>query len=590
MKRKVLWLVLTLLLATTLVLSSCTKNTTTGSSTTTAATTAATSKTTSNTTAVTTKVTTTTTASASTPVYGGSLTYFHQNMGWSPQGFDNLQGSLGGPFWQYPYVEFLVGADIEKYGPRGNNQYAFQSANYLPEQFLGPELAQSWEITTTTMTFHLQKGVMWTGNANIKMPPRELIASDVVFSLSRAMNSPITASRLNFIKAITAPETYTVVFELNRYDASWPDILGGQFSSGIISPEQVAAGADQWQNAVGTGPFIITDYVEGAGGNYKANPNYRGTTTINGKKYKLPFIDTYRLPVIPDESSQIAAIRTGKIDWFVNVPAQYGATLTKSTPDLIQEPYLSGHYSFARIQRLTNEYLSNKTVRQALLIGTDLNAITKLFYPGGSTVSFPLVPSDPAYTPLDQLPAVNKQLWTYDPTLAKKMIADAGYPNGFTIELKGDATAQDLCSTLAAQWAKIGVTAQIQVIDLTTLIYDLTHGSMKGLICLGGDINNPLSGLNGVRSTVAGNCYTSADGFDAMYTACAGETDPLKRSALEKDMALAVQLDAGEIPFANVANLNCYYPYMMNYYGEVDAGAMNVVPLVARIWIDKSAK
>jgi hypothetical protein len=113
---------------------------------------------------------------------------------------------------------------------------------------------------------------------------------------------------------------------------------------------------------------------------------------------------------------------------------------------------------------------------------------------------------------------------------------------------------------------------------------------MKGLICLGGDINNPLSGLNGVRSTVAGNCYTSADGFDAMYTACAGETDPLKRSALEKDMALAVQLDAGEIPFANVANLNCYYPYMMNYYGEVDAGAMNVVPLVARIWIDKSAK
>ena len=78
--------------------------------------------------------------------------------------------------------------------------------------------------------------------------------------------------------------------------------------------------ADAWDSAVGTGPFILSKYVEGAYVMYDRNPDYWLTTTIDGKEYELPFIDTVIYPIIPDESTQIAALRTAQLDWWPRVP------------------------------------------------------------------------------------------------------------------------------------------------------------------------------------------------------------------------------------------------------------------------------
>ena len=72
-------------------------------------------------------------------------------------------------------------------------------------------------------------------------------------------------------------------------------MLWGGASAVAIPPEVANApngGAANWQNAVGTGPFILSDFVDGSSVTYKRNPNYWGTTTINGQSYKLPFIDS----------------------------------------------------------------------------------------------------------------------------------------------------------------------------------------------------------------------------------------------------------------------------------------------------------
>ena len=59
------------------------------------------------------------------------------------------------------------------------------------------------------------------------------------------------------------------------------------------------------------------------------NSNYWGSTTINGKQYKLPFVDSLVYPIMPDEATAIAALRTGKVDWWPTVPSSYDTSLNQ---------------------------------------------------------------------------------------------------------------------------------------------------------------------------------------------------------------------------------------------------------------------
>ena len=175
-------------------------------------------------------------------------------------------------------------------------------------------MAESWDITPSKITFHIRPGVMWTGNTNIGMEPREFTAYDAEFSLNRTMTGYTAAGKgaYEYIETITAPDKYTLVVETNSYNADWSFHLGYGWLAPIIPEEVVEAGPNTWQNATGTGPFIITDHVEDSQATYERNPNYWETTTINGKVYQLPFIDKLVTPVITDISTRVAALRTGQ--------------------------------------------------------------------------------------------------------------------------------------------------------------------------------------------------------------------------------------------------------------------------------------
>ena len=79
---------------------------------------------------------------------------------------------------------------------------------------------------------------------------------------------------------------------------------------------------------------------------------------------------------------------------------------------------------------------------------------------------------DVAYVPLNQMPANIQDLWTYDAAKAKQMLADAGYPNGFSLVIttnSTDSTQQDVAQLLVSQWAKVGITATINAVDPTVV-------------------------------------------------------------------------------------------------------------------------
>ena len=611
MPRKALWLVLSCLLVVSAILSSCSSATSTSTATTQATTSTPTTMATTTTvpqttsTAVTIATTTTpvTTAQAGTPLYGGSLTVYTNWGNASGTGFDDLTSGLPmATVWDNPFTEMLVRGDINKYGPRGTNAFAFNIYENVPEQYLGGELSTSWTINATgntatpyTMTFSLRHGVMFTGNVKIGMASREFTSADVVYSINRTKATPGPNSFLNFVNNVAAPDKYTVVFTLNSYAANWDFLFGGGMNMGAIQPQEMAtanAAGDDWRNTVGTGPFILTDYVVGSSATYTRNTNYWGTTTINGKSYNLPFIQTLHYPIIPDPSTQIAAVRVGKIDWDPFVPISNQQNLATSAPSMIQNKYLGGKVIIYKINRQNSKALSSKTVRQALMIGTDLQTLSNLLWNGGPIVSWPLGPQMPGYTPLSSLPAADQQLYKYNPTLAKQMFASAGYPNGFPLSIYTDATGvnPDLANALQTMWAQIGVTLTIKTLDSTSMTTASNNVTFPDLLETSYTVVNPLTTLNLLDGTRIGPTYLTTESFQAQFAAMSTDTDPVDRTAKVQALSVAFLDDVGAIPFAQPYVLNCYWPWVQNYYGELEAGYYNQMPMIKQIWIDQTLK
>jgi peptide/nickel transport system substrate-binding protein len=193
---------------------------------------------------------------------------------------------------------------------------------------------------------------------------------------------------------------------------------------------------------------------------------------------------------------------------------------------------------------------------------------------------------------LADLPAADQQLFSYNPTLAKQMLATAGFPNGFTLSIYTDSLLihPDLASAVSAQWAKIGVSVNINVIDTTAMTTASNTVGYPDLLYSSFTVVNPLTTLNLVDGSRIGATYLSTEPFQAMFTQMSTETNAATRTADIQKLSVAFLDDVGAIPFAQPYKLNCYWPWMKNYYGELDAGYYNQMAMIKEIWIDPALK
>jgi peptide/nickel transport system substrate-binding protein len=543
---------------------------------------------------------TTTTPTAVEPTYGGTFTYLHRWYYQDPVSFDDVTTAGLSPtcVWVNPYAECLLEGDINKFGPRGNNSFSFQY-NLVNQfgQYYGPALATSWEVTQTPfgVVYHLRHGVMFTGNTKIGMAPRELTADDVAFHINRLLTSSSIKSIYNsYIKSVTATDRYTVTILWSSFYSQWESPIGMDcgVQSRIIPPEVAAAGADNWKNASGTGPYIITDYVSGSYASYTRNPNYWGTTTINGKLYQEPLISKVVYPIIVDESTAIAALRTGKVDMWPAVPSTYQTTLAKSSPDMTINKWLFCFNYWIRFNCLTSKYFTNKDVRRAMFMATDLKAIRDNVFQGGNIYSFPAAPGTPEYTPPEQYPASVTDEFTYDPVKAKQLLATAGFPNGFTCELTVNPTSvmHDIADTLVSEWAKAGVTLTIDARDSTAFQAAYTKVLYDDSVIATHPTDDAWGPLFACRPGGEG-CAVNDPVYNALYDKAQATQDTAARVALKQQLGIYLLDNAFGIPLTNQYVLDCYWPWLKNYYGEVTAGNYNdIMPFVSQMWIDENMK
>ena len=225
------------------------------------------------------------------------------------------------------------------------------------------------------------------------------------------------------------------------------------------------AGAGNWKNANGTGPFELTDYVQGNAATFSKNTLYWDKEIIGGRAYKLPFVDKIVYRTIKDEATMQTALRTGKIDLMEAIRWSAVEELKKSAPALKWKRWVNTGGVFVAL-RVDTKPFDDIRVRRALNKAVNKEEIVKSYYGGNAELfAYPMHPDYVGYyETLDKMPIAAQELFAYNPEKAKALLAEAGYPNGFSFKVQICSCSpdqMDLLPLVAAYLEKVGVKIEI---------------------------------------------------------------------------------------------------------------------------------
>jgi peptide/nickel transport system substrate-binding protein len=179
---------------------------------------------------------------------------------------------------------------------------------------------------------------------------------------------------------------------------------------------------------------------------------------------------------------------------------------------------------------------------------------------------------------------------------AKKLLADAGYPNGFSIEMTYDPSlavykSEDIASMIVDMWSKVGVKVTLKPVEsavYTKRVYDHTY--TDSILCGRAFMAAGVSMAMGVKDHEENTGAWVNDEYTKMYEQAYAERDAAKSIAIQKQMVIKFFDGASMIP-TPVYTTDCWaWSWIRNYYGEISAGFMGHNPMLKLMWIDQAAK
>jgi peptide/nickel transport system substrate-binding protein len=532
-----------------------------------------------------------------TPKYGGTLEIVTVYATISALSFDNYDYN-----WKHNHdtgqvYEQLFVTDVSQFKSRGG-KWTMTPDAYIPSELMRGELAEKWELKENPLqiVINLRKGIMFPEKPGI-MASRELTADDIVYTFNRQNSSPKKVEGMyDYVDSVKATDRYTVVFNLKEYNAEWAYRFGYGYYSGIVPKEVVDAGAANWKNINGTGPFRLTDYTQGNSNTYEKNPVYWGSETINEKEFKLPYLDKLVYRIVKDEATRTTALRTGKIDVLELVRWQDVDSLKKSAPDLKWNRWLSTGGTFLAMRTDTKPF-DDIRVRRALNLAVNKDEIIKSYYNGNAELfAYPQHPTFGAYfKPLEQQPDSVKELFKYDPVKAKKLLADAGYPNGFTFKTQVCSCStnhMDLLPLVAGYLEQVGVKMEIQTMEYAAFLSAMTSRQNAPGYFMDNGHTNPTRSLH--KSFVFGQVWNPSQWNDPAFSAKMDqvylEKDEAKRVQMIDEMTTEIVDKAPYVWLPTPYYFSAWWPWVKGYEGELRAGAARPGPIYARMWIDQDLK
>jgi peptide/nickel transport system substrate-binding protein len=412
-----------------------------------------------------------------------------------------------------------------------------------------PYLLERWEVSDDlkTWTLHIRKGVKWHNG-------RALTADDVVWNLKRVCDPAVGSSTLGLFTGYLVQE-----YDTGEKDASgkpkkssrlWSDkaiekvddstVRLNAFAPQIAVPEHLFHYAmfiiDPAEKGVfgpgsnGTGPFELTEFTVGKGAKYKARKDYWGTG---------PYLDTFEFIDLGDNpGASISAMASKQVDGLSEADAVQ-VNAMKRLPHVQPYGVLTSQTGVARM-RVDHKILGDKRVRQAMRLAIDRQKIiaTSLLGAGIPAEDHHVAPVHPEYAALPK--------YGRDIVKAKKLLAEAGYPNGFEIDMvtRPDPIWElNTVQALAEQFKDIGVKVNIKPLPSaqywevwTKVPFSLTGWGHRPL----GIMTLALA----YRSNAAWNesGYSNPE-FDALLDQADGILDPKKRSIVMAKIEALMQDD-----------------------------------------------
>ncbi|HEV8471290.1 MAG TPA: ABC transporter substrate-binding protein [Methylomirabilota bacterium] len=350
------------------------------------------------------------------------------------------------------------------------------------------DLAESWtQPNDTTYVFKLRRGVRWHPKPPVN--GRELTAEDVKYTVERfvTLKGNANAYMLRSLDRVEALDRYTVKFTLKEPFAWFLDMLANPMAVAIVAREAVDRFGDlrPAESVIGTGPWMLEGYRPNVGYSFVRHPGY----FVAG----LPNIDRIDVTVDEDNASRTASFLAGKYDLGWENPGvinrsdwvQIKDTLKGKRPNLktLEFPGNVGNHISMRADQ---KPFSDLRVRQAMSMAIDRKALIDALYEGVGVANPPGVPIalKDWCLPVEQLGEGAKN-FAYDPKEAKRLLAAAGYPNGFSGSVcwttYGSTIVVDHSQLILKHLKDVGIDARLDTKEYGAYISTCFYGKFDSM-------------------------------------------------------------------------------------------------------------
>jgi peptide/nickel transport system substrate-binding protein len=299
------------------------------------------------------------------------------------------------------------------------------------------DLAESWtQPNDTTYVFKLRKGVRWHNKPPVN--GRELTSADVKYTIERflSVKGNPSAYMLRAIDRVETPDPHTVRIVLKEVNAWFLEMLASPMSVAIVPREAVEKFGDlkKAESTIGTGPWMLDSHRPNVGLIFVRHPQYF--------QPGLPYIDRIEMMVDEDNASRLSAFLAGKYDlgWDLigAIPrtdwVQIKDTLKQRRPNLRVAEFVSNVETHISMRADVKPF-NDVRVRQAVSLAIDRQGIVDATLEGVGVLNAAIPAAFKEWSvPVDQL-GEGARYFKHDPAEAKRLLAAAGYPNGFPASL-----------------------------------------------------------------------------------------------------------------------------------------------------------
>jgi peptide/nickel transport system substrate-binding protein len=349
-------------------------------------------------------------ASTKPPKRGGTLT---RASAWDPPVIDpRLTQSVG----LYQFAA-LTGSRLVRYA--------------FPDEVSGPtdmtlkgDLAESWTSSpdARVWTFKLRQGVKWHN-----VPPlngREFVAADVKYCFEAYAKEGAQSFTFQEIEGIETPDKHTVRIHLKTPNVMFPQNVAEPITV-LFSREVLEEDGDLKKRFIGTGPYMLKEHTRKVRVVLTRNPDYWD----KGR----PYVDEYIILSTPDAATRMAAFRTGQSDFiWVATPSEV-ETVRKTNPNAVVQSYHNTLTPFGVALAQDKPPFNDLRVRRAVSMAIDRQKQADTLFEGHGIIGWGV----PYIYYTDKQPTLAQlgPWWQYRPEEAKKLLAEAGHPNGFETTL-----------------------------------------------------------------------------------------------------------------------------------------------------------